>query len=360
MLDRKKARLALILILALNFCLTIYGIWWGLPDRWNTDEHIAKALKFIASGSVFTVVDTAHPQAYDILLGLWMAPYLAVLKLIGYPMSSVQAAASVSWIELAWRHPDFASGAYIWGRLSSVFLNLASIIFIYKTAFLICKARRASLVAALTAALSMAFIETGHFAKCASLIVMLLTAVAYYTFKALQGGFERNFYIASALAGAAASSQADGAFSVIYLAAAGVIYLKKEGLSIKAFKIFIVSAAIFLSAFFVLWPALFVNSHLYGAKEIAGFSMTGLPGPGLVLSKLASNAIFTFYLFSPGLALFVWCGAIYSVWKRREYSPYTQIFAWVLGPYLFLAIFYFGRFPGAYTKFLMHSVPISL
>ncbi len=348
----------LLVILILNLCLTLYGIRWGLPDRWNTDEHVAKALRLLSSRSVFTVVDTAHPQAYDILLGIWMIPYLAVLKLIGYPLAPIQAAASVSWVELASKYPNFAVGSYVWGRLSSVILNLLSIMFVYRIALLIYKRYRLALTAALIVGLSMGFIEIGHFTKSTALVAMLVLAAAYYAFKAININFEKNFYIASILGGAAVSVQADGAFSLVYLAATAFLYLKDRGISKRTLKTLLIAAILFTLTFFILWPALVVNRQIYSTKAIAGFSMRGMPGPGIIMSKVAENIKFTCYLFSPLLAVFVWCGIFYSAWKWREYSPYTQIFILVLVPYISMATIYFAQFPGAYTKFLIHAIPI--
>ena len=357
-INMKKPIVVLIIILLLNICLTVYGIWWGAPDRWNTDEHVAKALRFIGSKSIFTVVDTAHPQAYDIFLGIWMLPFLAFLKLIGYPLSSVQSAASISWIQLAFKHPGFASGAYIWGRLSSVLLNTISIVFIYKIALLIYKRSRAALMAALIAALSMGLIEIGHFTKATALVVMLLVGTAYYSFKALTLDFRKHIYIASIFAGAAFSVQADGGFALLYVAAATFVYLKREGLSLITVKTLFISGLLMISVFFMLWPAIIVNRDAYTVKAMAGFSMQNMPSFGLMCSKVIDNIKFTAYLFSPAIVLFVWGGIAYNLWKWRKHLLYNNIMAFVLVPYALMSVVYFGRFPGAYTKFLIHSVPI--
>lgn len=357
-MENKKALKMLLVIVMVHFLLTVYGIWWGLPDRWNTDEHVAKALRFITSGSPFTVVDTAHPQAYDILLGIWMLPYLAVLKIIGYPLAIAKSAAAISWIELAHRCPGFATGAYVWGRLSSVALNILTIVFVYRTALLVYKKRRAALISAAVAALSAGLIEIGHFTKCSSLVTMLIMAAGYYALRSISEDFEKNFYKASILAGAAVSSQADGAFSVIYLGCAGLIYAKKNGLSARTVGTFAAAAFIMAVTFIVLWPALIGNRQAYLVKEIAGFSMTGIPALPVIAEKVFENIKFTAYIFSPILAIFAWGGLLYNIWNWRRFSPYTQIFSSVLAPYLFMAIIYFVAFPGAYTKFLIHAIPI--
>ena len=67
--SKKQATWILAFILFLYFTLTVYGITWGLPDRWNVDEQVAKTLRLIHSKSPLTLVDETHPQFYNFIVG---------------------------------------------------------------------------------------------------------------------------------------------------------------------------------------------------------------------------------------------------------------------------------------------------
>src|SRR3990167_8552207 len=73
---RTRGRVTLVGIVALNVALTVYGLGWGLPDRWCLDEQVASSLRLLQSRSVLTVVSVIHPQLYNFFLAVLFVPYL--------------------------------------------------------------------------------------------------------------------------------------------------------------------------------------------------------------------------------------------------------------------------------------------
>ncbi|MBP7055341.1 MAG: glycosyltransferase family 39 protein [Candidatus Omnitrophica bacterium] len=329
-----------------------------MPDRWNVDEQVAKSLRLIASRSIFTVVDTAHPQLYNIVLALFMLPYLAILKIAGYPLVIIQSAASVSWINLAAARPDFAVNIYLIGRSASVLFNLASIILLYQIAKIAYGKKEIALFSILIMSSSMGFVEMGHFAKGTSLLFLLLLSVVFFIFKSLKTDFKRNYYIAAFLAGSCVATQADGALSVFYLAAGLLMHIHDKKTGVKEVSGYLlISFLLFITGIILLWPALWVNLNKYFIGSLAAYSTSHPISLAILKEKIISNLAQLVYIFTPSIALFVFAGSVSSIFTWRSCYPYTPIFLFVLIPYFLMAIFYFTAFPGSSTKFLIHAVP---
>jgi len=357
-MDKKRAYVILSLILVLSFFLAVYGMNWGLPDRWNTDEQIAKSLRLLAARSPFTVVDKGHPQLYNIVLAVFLAPFLLALKVTGYNLTGVQTASAVSWVNLASAYPDFAAYVYMAGRLLSAALNMASVVMVYLIGILVYKKHGIALLAALIMALSPGIAEIGHFAKCTPLVMFLMLGVIYYVFRSLKADFNKNFYIASFLSGVSTASQADGAFAVIYLTVGFFIYFMLKGRKPYLLKVVPVSLALFAIGFAVSWPAIFMKTGEYMVNGLVGLSATKGLNWQMVYIKITDNLAHIMYMFSPALAIFVYPGIIYSLNRWREDFPYTALFVSFLIPYYLFIIFYLLKYPGAYTKFTAHALPI--
>ena len=356
----KKTTVALIIILCINLFLSVYGINWGLPNRWCVDEQVANTLRLISSKSIFTVVDIGHPTFYNLILAIFILPYLLFLKIIGYNFSLVQSAASVSWIKLTEVDPGFATNVYILSRLLSALLNLASILMVYKIGRLIYKAKEIPLISALILAVSMGFIETGHFAKSTSLVIFLLLLVNFYVFKGLSENFKKNFYIASFLSGLAITTKFDGGLAIIYLAIGFIIYLWKNKIKLNYFSFLSICLFLFSLGFIIGWSSIFVNFDKYRIIEekaiyIPDFNWQLL---SIILERTVEYFIHIICMFGPPLSIFIFAGIIYEVYTWKKNMPYFLIFISMLLPYFIIALVFFTRYPGAYTKFVIHSLPI--
>ena len=69
----------LIVILAISLFLNVYGLKWGLPDRWSPDEHVARTLRMIGEKKITSSGDFGHPNFYKVILAGYMSPFLAFL-----------------------------------------------------------------------------------------------------------------------------------------------------------------------------------------------------------------------------------------------------------------------------------------
>jgi len=356
----RKETFILVLILLVHLFLGVYGINWGLPDRWNVDEQTANTLRFISLRSPFSVIDIAHPQLYNFVLAVPLSIYLIVLKCISYPLDTVAAAASKSWMHLAAAAPGFATGAYIVSRTFSVFLGIIAIILTYKIAKLIYD-KKVALFSAAIFSTSLALIETSHFAKHTALVLPLVLLVLYLCIKGLESAnFRRNILLASFVCGLSVATKLDGAISIIFIISSYILWMRKFKPGAKEqVRVVFICSGLFILGFFIGWPALLKNASVYLNSKT---TMGGIPQLDSSLfyvfaKKIYYNIRHSIVMFGLPMALFVYAGIMHLIFRFKKY-PYGCIFAAVLIPYFLLNIVYFTDYPGAYTKLLIQAVPI--
>lgn len=365
----KGTVLCLSVILAINVLLTLYGLVWGLPDRWCLDEQVANSMRLLRSGSVFTITNVIHPQFYNFVLAGLFLPYLAVLKITGYPFEQVQEAASVSWIALAANVPNFASELYVIARLSSVMLGALSVIVTYRIAKLL-YGTQAGLVAALVLAVTMGFVETNHLAKHTSLVVFMVLAVGYVAVAAYQQSDMKRLYWAGFLSGLAFTAKLDGVISIVFVIMA-YYYMGRQTASAQAGMTRWIGRreSVLLFGCFVLgiaagWPAIFTGLHTYLAGIqgkrwglfYGGPPPLSLHGALLVLEKMRDNVVHIFVVFGIPLGAAALASGVWLAVRARAHVA-SRILLGMMITYSCVVIGYYTAWPGAYTKLMVHLVP---
>nr|MBI3612116.1 glycosyltransferase family 39 protein [Nitrospirota bacterium] len=356
-------------IVTINVLLTLYGITWGLPDRWCLDEQVANSMRLLQSGSVLTITNVIHPQFYNFILAALFVPYLAVLKVTGYPFEKVQAAASTSWIALAAEFPDFATGLYLVARLASVVFGALGLILAYRIARQL-YGMKAGLVAALTLAVTMGFVETNHLAKHTSLVVFMVLVVGYLAVSAYQQADMRRLYWAGFCSGLAFTAKLDGVISIVFVLVA-YYYMGQQGKfgSHGGLRWLLGRRSILLCVSFVLgisvgWPAAITGLNTYVEQTqgkrwglfYGGFPALNLHGFELVIEKLNDNFLHIFVVFGVPLGIAALASFAWLIFRAKA-DVASRILLGMMLVYSAVVVGYYTAWPGAYTKLMIHLVP---
>lgn len=249
----KTKFIILAFILIVNLFLNIYGNNWGLPSRWYVDEKIANVLHMISDRTAVDYNDFFyHPTGYQMLLAVWLAPFLLYLKLSGYPLGPLKEAASVSWTHMAELFPDFATNIYIYSRvLSAIFgaLTVYAVFLIGKKVY----DEKAGFFSAACLAVTMGFAGVNHFAKYTSLEMFLVCV----TLLCCVRGY---LYWAAFFSGLALSVQLDAFILLVPLCA--VFFMNVRGLK-AAIKTFIILIIVYLMGLIIATPSLIFHFNDY-------------------------------------------------------------------------------------------------
>lgn len=272
-----RKRALLLGILFLSFSLNVFGITWGLPDRWNVDEAVSSALKMAYNKQISPENDSTHPTFYHFFLIAFLGLYLLILKVAGYPLDLAASSASVSWVKFAYTDPFLASSLYVVARMLSAILGTAMVFIVYLIARKI-YGRRAGIFSALILALSAGFITDNHYAKSSALVNFLSVFTVYFCIKAVYDGkFRRDFLIASFLGGLALATKFNGGIVVLPLIAAylyrytashpynnsSVSYCLKYIGNLASSGMVLRSLIFYLLGFFIGFPAFFLHLPRY-------------------------------------------------------------------------------------------------
>ncbi len=356
-----KFMCAMASILALKLFLSVYGITWGLPYRWNQDERITTALRMIAEKAFFYCpVDYYHPLFYKYFLIAALAPYYLFLKLVGCNFSVIQKASSVSWLSLVKAAPDFASGIMLVGRASSVILGLFTVVMVY----LIAKkmyGRKIGIFSALALTLNMGFITTNHFIKDENLAVALLVCALYLWITALDGRLNiKRIYLASFLTGLAIATKLDTTVLLSGAVLMGAYVLLSGDLSFsKKRKILFFTGLLIFAGFLFGYPRLVIPVKLkIGAVEggVAAFSVLFAP-PTIanIFLQVKMTLLNIISSFGVPVSIFVISGLAFSVYNFRKMTRAELLLYSVLIPYIFTEFF---LYVAVATKLIILSLPI--
>ncbi|TAN61270.1 hypothetical protein EPN16_03605, partial [bacterium] len=370
---KNKAAIFLAGIMGLNLILTLIGINWGLPDRWCVDEQAANSLKLLASGSIFSVVTNVHPQLYNLFLGALFIPYIALKKIIGFPLLDAASMAGISWMEMAHNYPGFATQIYLIARVSSVCLSILTLYLLYRIAKIM-HGKKPALFACLTLGVSMGFVETNHLAKHTSLVVFLVLLVLFFCLKAVTKimHMRRYIYLASFTCGLAATAKLDGIISSLFILGAFVYFAfqnkfhghSEERIKLITMKFMLACALLFAAGVLTGWPAVLVSFERYYQTRYTnngifygGFHKPSLPYLFAVAEKFKDSVILLVRNFSLPLGVFVFCGIWDFLRNIRKY-PYAAVIGTMLIPYIFICLAYFTEYPGISTKLIVHAIVI--
>lgn len=276
----------ILIFVFLNLVLNIYGNNWGLPSRWHSDEKVANSLHMLHEKSL---VDKRgyfyQPTGYQIILAIWLVPYLALLKLSGFSFDELGETASVSWSYMAQRFPDFATTIYIYSRGLSAILGALTVYLIFLLTSRIYD-RKSGFFSAAFLSVCMVFVGINHFAKYSSALNFLMTLALLLSIFALEKNViseaKKLFYLSVFFLGIAASVKFSAIFLLLPLS---LVYCfkfidyergKKINNSIKSlFLAAFNSAIIFVFGFILLTPSILFHFKDYFAKETLGSIISG-------------------------------------------------------------------------------------
>ncbi|MFH1593970.1 MAG: glycosyltransferase family 39 protein [Candidatus Omnitrophota bacterium] len=333
---QKDARgLLLVLALLTVFFLCIYGIGWGLPSRWCTDEPVAGALRMIAEKSVVPQSDPFHPTFHYFVLIIFFLPLLSFLKIVGYPLLAVKQAASVSWIHLSNTDPMFSTLVYITARLSSAIFAVLTVYMAYRIAK-ISFSKRAGIFTALFLSVTMGFVSEAHTAKSTSLLISVVLATVFSCIHYFEKNTVKRYVVPFILGGLALATKYNGGiviFPLCYL----LIKVSKRDL-----KYIPLAGASFLGGFFIGFPGAIYNFSSY-LNAMGFYKAYYLPQSRdsivhLCLSGIVGYILLLKDIFGVALFLLVVCGIVFSLFKKNYSSPVKLIMLTVVPSFAFACL----------------------
>jgi len=355
----KKEYFFLSLILLLSFILNIYGLNWGLPSCWNTDQSVATALDMLKD-KTFLPQDYLHPSLYYYILIIFIAPYLLFQSVFYANFDSFLSASKVSWNYMALNHPDLATGIFISARLSSVIFSLLTVFFVYRAAYAL-HSRRAGLFSALILALTMDFVHWAHMEKSVALVDLLMLLAVYYAALIFKQGYSRkNFFLSCLFGGLALSAKFNGALVFLLIP---VISLRKNTKNIESFfKTLFYGVAVYALAFIVTSPGILLKANKYYAESTGEYGSKFMPGnfadlANTWLANIISICETLMQMFGILLFILAGCGLIYGIFKYcRKLHP---LFIVACVPLFTICLFAFSpRISlSANSKFIIQVVP---
>lgn len=353
--DKRSVYIILFIILAINVFLTVQGIGWGLPDRWNVDQQVTEALKMAAKKTLISN-DFYHPPLYAYLLILILAPYVAYLKLCNYPLDQVASLAADSWVKVASIFPDFASNLFILARLFSCLLGVFTVVLVFFIARRICSTSMALLASGMLA-FTMGFVGANHLEISTSLINFLGVVVVYFCLKALDTRKLSAIVIASFCAGLAMATKLNGIFltPLPFI----VLFMSRWGSS-HILRKFTMLATVLAAGFFAGWPTFFamLSSFKIGYKCYADFlflSRANVP----IMINLVNYLIQLVVVFGIPFSVFIIYGLFVAAkqiaFKDASSDKLLIIIILVISYMLMNGISVHHQHP--YTKYIVFIVP---
>lgn len=323
-------------IIALSFCLNIYGLYWGLPQMWHPDEaawNVVPALQMLRTRD-FNPHFFVHPSFHLYLLGAIFAPYVLFLKLTG----AIREAAP--FIK---DYPSFITVIFILGRLLSAILASATVYLIYLMTRKLYKNALAGVYSAAFLAVTMAFVNLAHFATTDITLIFLVVLSLYIALLIVEDASiaPRYYIIFGLVCGLAVSTKYNAVF-IIIPAFLTLIFdaANSRGFKIKllyryifnkkALALFASFAAGFLAGtpFSVLAFGAFLQDIIFQFFTRSGYKGFQDARPGYVMTLI--------HLYASGGALFFVLsvfGFIYGIWdaitaKRKSF--------WIIFSFIFI------------------------
>ena len=350
-------RWLLALAIVVNLALTLYGINWGLPARWNVDQEVTEAVK-MATERRWLTYDIYHPPFYKVVVLAALAPYAGYLALRGASFGALAEAASVSWHHLTQVAPDVASGLFLVARGLSAIFGAVMVWLVYRIGLRLMTPVGA-VAAAGALAVTMGFVGDNHLERSSPLVNLLGVVVLLASVAALD---ERSRYAA-----------ARGRWLAVGWFVAGLSCAVKYNGLILALPLLLATiwsghaapglwrgAAWWLAGLLVGWPMLPVSLGQLqeSARFYSGFLYDAGVGVGMWPVRVANYLIQIVTVFGVPLAVCAVGGAVLA-WRRVRrqgggWRGWAVLLVWVAA-YLALAASYRHRY--AYTKFIILIVP---
>lgn len=191
----------LLIILAVNFALNIWGIEWGLPERWHPDELLDKAENMYAIGEL------NHNYYTYGALPFYQTEFLAI------------APAKLGQAVFGWHDVEVRSIDTLLARLLSALMGTGIVAATYGIASALFD-RRSGLISASLIGLTMGLVNLSHFATVDISSLWWFTLASFFSVRVWRGGSTKNYVAAGICSGLAAAVRFVGGISIIVLLAA--------------------------------------------------------------------------------------------------------------------------------------------
>lgn len=359
----------LFFVLIISFVLNIYGINWGLPACWNTDQSVTTSLNMLKNNNLIPE-DYLHPSFYYYVLLIFIVPYLISLYLFYPQFSSFLCSSKVSWNYMAINYPDIATGIFIFARLSSVLFSLITVWLVYRIGKL-AHSEKAGVFSALILALTMDFVNWAHIEKSVALVNMLIVASIYYAILFLKEAPRSKMFLTSCfLGGLAVSVKFNGGISFLIIAMVAILsYFFKENKAlfrdkcVAFFKMFVPGVAVYILTFLLTSPGIILKANKFFIESSVEYKDKFLPTNGSVFFKICFGNLIGIadtltQMFGIPFALLIGGGVVYVIFK---YCRRSLVFAgFVSIPLVTVGFLILSPrvFSSANSKFIAQITPI--
>ncbi|MFQ5641614.1 MAG: ArnT family glycosyltransferase [bacterium] len=260
----------LVLLLAAAFIVRFTGIWYGLPDLFNSDEpfNVANALSFGAKRSLEPTY-FVYPTLYSYLLLVVYTFYFAAGKLFG---------AFDGVLDFGLAYFLNPTGLFFIGRLVSVFLGVFTIWLVYRIGERYFSKQAGLLAAALLAA-SVTHVDMSHWILVEPAVACSATLALYFILRLYKRkGRVKECILAGIFVGLAISTKYNAGFVLIPLFVAVGMVFKSDPW--KLFSRFAICGFCVLGGFLLASPYwLFsFSAFLYEFKYTVSHMSTGMVG----------------------------------------------------------------------------------
>jgi hypothetical protein len=320
----------LLIILAINFALNIWGIEWGLPERWHPDELMDKAENMYAIGEV-----NHNYYTYGAL------PFYQIELLAIAPAKLGQAV-------FGWHDFEVRSIDTLLARLLSALMGTGIVAATYGIASILFD-RRSGLISAALIGLTMGLVNLSHFATVDISSLWWFTMASFMSVRVWRTGSTRMYAAAGICIGLAAAVRFVGGIAIVVLLVAHWCRNKKDR-RLDRLVLGTGSGLIALLAAnlpMVALPCYFTIGYV---KDFFFNGQRNVDGPRAWLALVGD------YINATGwpLALLSLGGLVYALWllgHKKWHRPLLLITAMVL-PYYFIV----GRM---HVSHLRYALPIA-
>lgn len=191
----------LLIILAVNFALNVWGIEWGLPERWHPDELLDKAENMYAIGEL------NHNYYTYGALPFYQAEFLAI------------APAKLGQAVFGWHDFEVRSIGTLLARLLSALMGTGIVAATYGIASALFD-RRSGLISASLIGLTMGLVNLSHFATVDISSLWWFTIASYMSVLVWRSGSTKWYTAAGICSGCATAVRFVGGISIVVLLAA--------------------------------------------------------------------------------------------------------------------------------------------
>ncbi|OGY37777.1 MAG: hypothetical protein A3E37_01235 [Candidatus Andersenbacteria bacterium RIFCSPHIGHO2_12_FULL_46_9] len=324
----------LLIILAVNFALNIWGIEWGLPERWHPDEVLDKA------EYMYSVGELNHNYYTYGALPFYQVGLLAI------------APAKLGQVVFGWHDFEVRSIDTLLARLLSALMGTGVVAATYGIASTLFD-RRSGLISAALIGLTMGLVNLSHFATVDISSLWWFTMASFMSVRVWRTGATRTYTAAGICSGLAAAVRFVGGIAIVVLLVAHWCRSKKER-RLDRLVLGVGSGLIALLAANLPMVALPCYFAIGYTKDFFFNGQRNADGPSAWLPLVGD------YINATGwpLALLSLGGIVYMLWLLGQKNWRRQIclIAVMMLPYYFIV----GRMHVSHLRYALPLAPFLL